>query len=372
MNRREANYDLLRVICAVAVIFIHIANSFLKASFEINYQNYGFVFAGSLPATVILDTLPRFAVQCFVMLSGAFLLGNKRNVNFKYFYSRSFRNIGVTTLVFSVAYTLYASAKRIISGGGYELLIPLLQMVLGLPDRHMWFMFMLPGLYLMTPVLLVVEERIKPADLFGKITWVFLAVSVVSYWSRPYDFAVGWDIGLQAEFLSLFMAGYSIRRWAECTGRSNVKGTLLIASGLFTEMLLAILRYREMLAGKSFTGTRQPFDWLAFEGMAPFVMVSAVLIFAGFALLEIHADFSRLSSLTFLIYLFHIGIWDIMGTLSIHLKLYPPQTAAIIPVCAAVVFVLSLLGAWIYRWLWNNVEKKFKITDRLCRLLRLV
>ena len=124
MNKRESNYDLLRVICAIAVIFIHVANWFLQASFKINYQNYGFVFEGSLLATVILDTLPRFAVQCFVMLSGAFLLGNKRNSDFKFFYSRSFRNIGVTTIIFSMGYTIYAIAKNVIkygitsSGGG--------------------------------------------------------------------------------------------------------------------------------------------------------------------------------------------------------------------------------------------------------------
>lgn len=197
-------------------------------------------------------------------------------------------------------------------------------------------------------------------------------MSVVSYWSRPYDFAVGWDIGLQAEFLSLFMVGFSIRRWVECIGRSNMKGVLLIASGLLVEMLLAILRYREMMAGKSFTGVRQPFDWLAFEGLSPFVVLSAVLIFCGFSLLEIHVDFSGVSSLTFLIYLFHMGVWDIISRFSFHLKIYPPQTAVVIPVCVASVFVLSLLAARIYRWLWDNVEKKFKISDKLCRLFRLV
>ena len=248
----------------------------------------------------------------------------------------------------------------------------MLHLVLGLPARPMWFMFMLLGLYLMTPVLLVLEERIKPVNLFGKITWLFLLVSVVSYWSRPYDFAVGWDVGLQTEFLSLFMAGFSIRRWAKCIGRSNMKGVLLIASGLLTEMLLAILRYKEMMAGKSFTGMRQPFDWLAFEGLSPFVILSAVLIFCGFSLLEIHVDFSGLSSLTFLIYLFHIGVWNIISGLSIHLKIYPPQTAVVIPVCVVLVFVFSLLAARIYRWLWNNVEKKFGISDKLCRLLRFV
>ena len=123
--KREENYDLLRVICTVAVILIHVSNLFLKASFSGFTAQVGFVFEGSLLATVILDTLPRFAIQCFVMLSGAFNLDNKRNADYKYFYSKALKNIGVTAIVFSAAYMIYEVLKEILkieitgnTGGG--------------------------------------------------------------------------------------------------------------------------------------------------------------------------------------------------------------------------------------------------------------
>ena len=121
---RESNYDLLRLICTVAVILIHVANYFLKASFRTYSKDIGFLFTGSLLATVVFDTLPRFAVQCFVMLSGAFNLDDKRNADYKYFYHKAFKKIGITGMVFSVAYTVYELIKitlkrtLIITGGG--------------------------------------------------------------------------------------------------------------------------------------------------------------------------------------------------------------------------------------------------------------
>ena len=238
--------------------------------------------------------------------------------------------------------------------------------------RAMWFLFMLLGLYIVTPALLLLEKEFKPSILYGKLPWVFLAVSTISYWSRPYSFAVGYDVGIQAEFLSFYLVGYAIRRRIKEKGPSNIRGVAFILAGVAVEFLLAGLRYKRMYDGIPFNDQRVPFDLLAFEGLGPFVVVSSVLIFAGFSSLKIGADFSDLSSLSFLVYLFHIGVLDVMMFASKRLKLFPTETATVIPICVAVVFLLSLFAASIYRTIWQKLEGKYNITNKICTLFKLV
>ena len=77
---RESNFDLLRILCAFAVIAIHVSAQFVVAmTADPNYA--GLEFESVLNST-LWNVLSRFAVPCFVMLSGAFILANNKNADF--------------------------------------------------------------------------------------------------------------------------------------------------------------------------------------------------------------------------------------------------------------------------------------------------
>lgn len=165
MKAREANFDLLRIICMVAIILIHVSSDFVAASFAYNVTEGG-VFSGNLFLSFLFDTIPRFAVPCFVMLSGGFILADKRNTNFRYFYGKSLRNVGIQAILFSLGYTLYGIIKRIMrirmEGGSLSsLFYPIYLLLIGKPFFHMWYLFMLMMLYLMTPLILILEDGLK-------------------------------------------------------------------------------------------------------------------------------------------------------------------------------------------------------------------
>ena len=67
VKQRENNYDLLRCVCAVMVVILHAGASYEQSSIEL-YARAGTFF----------QAVTRTAVPCFVMLSGAFLLGDGR------------------------------------------------------------------------------------------------------------------------------------------------------------------------------------------------------------------------------------------------------------------------------------------------------
>lgn len=48
----------------------------------------------------LFNTLSRFSVPCFVMLSGAFILGSPYNGDKKFFYRKALKSTMLTTVIF--------------------------------------------------------------------------------------------------------------------------------------------------------------------------------------------------------------------------------------------------------------------------------
>lgn len=73
---RENNYDLLRLLACIGVIFIHASAPFKDA---LTSGEAIYIGTSTFDTIVILiyNTLPRYAVPIFFMLSGAFLLSNQ-------------------------------------------------------------------------------------------------------------------------------------------------------------------------------------------------------------------------------------------------------------------------------------------------------
>jgi hypothetical protein len=72
---RQNNFDLLRILSTFAVVLIHI-NAVISSRYHLN-----FLAGFNIPTPI--NTVTRFCVPCFVMISGAFILNNKENANFK-------------------------------------------------------------------------------------------------------------------------------------------------------------------------------------------------------------------------------------------------------------------------------------------------
>lgn len=87
-NKREGNFEVLRILCVVLVILLHVNSPFYKSidtpNIISNDLNNNVLFA------CIFNVITRIAVPCFVMLSGAFLISNDKNKNYKYLYSLSY------------------------------------------------------------------------------------------------------------------------------------------------------------------------------------------------------------------------------------------------------------------------------------------
>lgn len=369
--KRESNYDLLRIICAVAVIVLHVSGTWFLSAVE-QVAEYG-VNVHEIPSAFMIcvyNSISMFPVPCFIMLSGAFILDNEKNREYKSFYSRSFAKIGVPTIVFSILYILYRIPMCFIGEktGVSELVSLLKDILIGMPMSHMWYIYMLIGIYALVPVVIRFKESITE-KMFYKVSVVFLVLASVCQWTSTVRLM--WDIGQSFEYLGYFMAGYCIRK-IFAGRKNNVKAFISILAGILLELCVAGLKYKQIIAGISETDLKYQF----LSTFCSFIALAAsVLIFIGFTLLNVKKQYADMSGITFYIYLIHAGVWDfVLHVLKLVAKcnICKELNGGIwIPVFVIAVFVISCVLSKCYLWIWTKLDKEKKITDYLLKIARL-
>ena len=159
---RLIGLDLLKIVSAFMIILIHSSANI--------YNNHA-VGTSVWFSGVILNTIPRFAVPAFLMISGALLLKNNmkpRNALMKALYA------GVALIVWSISYIL---AKKILWNEGniiYDILsIPF---KIG-PSGHLWYGYLIVWIYIFLPILKSLYDAI---DKKLRLYFVFFGVFVPS------------------------------------------------------------------------------------------------------------------------------------------------------------------------------------------------
>ena len=368
VKSRENNFDLLRVICAFAVIVIHVSAQFVGAI--TSNPMYEGVYFDHILNDALYYGLSRFAVPCFVMLSGAFLLDNDRNADFSQFYRKSFKKLLIPVFVFSIIYFLYDYVlligkifvlhKEVLSMA--LLLEPVKQLIAGTPFYHMWYMYMLIGLYALVPMVIRLKNEIG-FDRFEKLAYIFVVVASLAGWVATQK--VNWDPGMSFRYLGYLMIGYVLRK--RCY-ENNIRAWVFIVAGLLIETINSFLRYHQILQRIA----EGDGVYTLYAPHAPLVVISSVLLFAGFAYLKTNISIPRIASASFVIYLVHAGILSCIQIISSpkFFALYDVtgDTRVIIPLVSVVTFLLSFVFAELYNILWNKFEKNTDISNRLCRL----
>ena len=358
---RESNFDLLRILSAFAVVMLHVSGNFLQVN-EIGVPtNCNF-------PVMILNHIVRFAVPCYLMLSGAFILSDERNADYKYLYKKSFENIGITSIIFCLLYVFYRIFKLmtgvfIFKKHDLDYILPSLVNIIkssltGSPFGHLWYLFTLMGLYLIAPFVIRLAQDLRGGvNLYGKATIVFIILGSVSYITSEHQ--LEWDIGWQFYFLSYFLMGYKLRQWGK-TRKSNRTALILISAGIALNLVLAYINYLRGLKGLPVDVIQFYKNPFSYAPLAPIEVIASCLIFSGFSIIKIKSDFSNLSGYTFLIYLIHAGVIDVLFTiLSDRLFCNRILEYIFVIIISVGVFLISLFGAILWKRIASFVVQIF-------------
>ena len=147
-NQRVVYLDLLRVLATFAVIFLHVsAAEFLDFHFSKDWY-----------VSLVGDSLVRWCVPVFVMISGALFLRPERNVTYREILRLRVPRLLVAYIFWTVVFVMYGFFMTGFYGFSVKHLIR--RSILG-SHFHLWFLPMLMGVYLLIPILRKIAQDRK-------------------------------------------------------------------------------------------------------------------------------------------------------------------------------------------------------------------
>ena len=369
-KRRELNYDFLRIISCIAVILIHISAIYYYAIYDPSY--FGQTIDSNHFSILLLNILGKFAVPCFVMLTGAFVLSNDKNQDRRYLYKKAIKSIFVPTLIIGIFYFIYKEGMIISNviqqkACYKDMLLPINDFLLGQPAYHMWYMSMLIGLYLIIPDIIKFLRKIEEKDNGNKtIIAIILYLLLCGYFAKS---KLQYSLVIFIPYISYLLLGYLIRKKTS-NKKSNIKAILFFIITILINCIHAYLATKLHIWNQS---NEIITDILGKGAFAPLIILSSITLFISFSYLEINTKFifKKLPQETLYIYLFHVVVVEVLSKLIIYKLGLKIQFALAIPLYVSITFIISWIITKLYLLIYNAIDKGDKLENKIIKILKL-
>lgn len=325
---RQNNFDLLRIISTIAVIFIHV--NYLFFCKHSNTPTFDKVYI----IESVINIITRFSVPAFVMISGGFNLNKENNANASEFYKKTSWKIFVPS--FCAVLLFFVIDEIVAIFRGTRIIIPVIGIITG-NYHNLWFLYMLVGLYLLTPLIIKIKQSVSEkfyvVSAFVLLIWAVGSQAVSSQ-------RVAYALGVVFAFLGYYVMGDVI-----LNNRIRLKYTKSVYFSI------ALIMFCVTFFVRYFGVSYYLFD--AYKNFfSPTITIASLCIFAGVKKITIKYDLSWLSEKTYYVYLFHTiiyrMIYECIGDVKASFELI------IIPVIVILTFAIALLLSVIYDRFWKS------------------
>ncbi|WP_407413075.1 acyltransferase [Methanobrevibacter sp.] len=194
-NKRYLSYDILRLMAILGVIGAH-----LSAFFVLNYNPDTIEFITENIINVLLSAFP---ISVFLMISGALLLNEDKPFDDKKFIRKSWLPLVLITIFWTVFYGLfygYGLPTLTHQPTSFSTFLNYLICFEGSDYPHMWYMYMIVGMYLLIPILRLFVKR----ENRNYILWIIIGCFVVQCIPKTLGiFTIGADFTVK-DFVAQF------------------------------------------------------------------------------------------------------------------------------------------------------------------------
>lgn len=347
-KNRVVYLDMIRIVATVAVVAIHVVSiSWHKVKVD----------TPSWDLLNIIDSLCRWCVPCFVMISGSLFLNPDKKLDVKKLYSKNILRM-ITALVFWCA--VYFVVEKYIMGTQFTTLSSYKNFISGY--KHMWYLFMAAGLYILTPLLRKVTEDKALTKYFLIVTFVFgimaynlfdvvkpllakgAVYTVIGYFESAYG---KFHFGYLAEYTFYYVAGYVLSK----TDFSKKSKTLFILLGILgTALIIGLTKLVSLHYGKGMT---QLYEYCSLtvlmQAFGVFMLFKSIKWPQGDLFLKV---LSHLSKISFGIYLVHrVFIFTLQTKWTTYEKSDNPVLTLI---CY---FFITIIGSYIVSAILNKIPR---------------
>lgn len=339
-KKRYVEYDVMRILACFGVIMVH-AGVFGQADQYAHTTLAGQAFS-------IWGMLSRWAVPAFVMLRGMMILPKAEETTIpKLLVKRALR-----MLLAYIAWSCVYSAYNVFVLGNIYSTSVLKTFIDGCfsGETHMWYLPMLAGLYLASPILAILVKKLDKKWAGYWLVAMFAFSSLIPFVEKLNINFISVVVGSINGYMDLqffggwtlyFVLGYYIRQHSFTKKEKWAVYIAAMIAFLFTFERTILYAVRN---GHSF-------------GVLPYEYPNIVLYSAGL-MVFFKEEVSRISfgerakkwisgisALTFGIYLSHILLLKVLYSVGVQVQMFHP--VASIPLVSALVFVIGAGLTWL-------------------------
>lgn len=321
--------DVLRVLAGLSVVMIHASGDVLNAAG---------VRSTEWRIADVLNTMTRWSVPIFFMVSGALLLGYRTRYSTNTFFSKRLTKVLVPFVAWSA---IYLAWRAYVGDVHLHSVTDVISNTLSSPAMyHLWFFYVLLGLYLVTPILAVFAGQASRRlflFLVGLCVLNSMALPLVPLYTNISLSMVG--VPLTGGYLGYFLLGWL----AKDASPSAVGKVFLYSSAAVSVVFIAIGTYRFSTAKGSTDLTLMQFDLLPVFvlSLAAFFLIKSLpwnWILRGQASRRI---LGALANATFGIYLIHVLVKYYFHYLTA--PVLPTVSVAYLAIATPAIYIVSAL-----------------------------
>lgn len=198
MKERVGYFDALRVSAIIAVILLHVVitppNSFIQDN-----QLWW--------VTVVYKAMFIWAAPIFFMLSGVLLLQKEEPSRVIYF--KRLPKILLPFMFWNLIYIVFDIMQRpehsFIGNVIHSISAPIIY--------HFWFIYVLIGLYVITPIIRPFVKKATYKELGGLIFLCFLVSSILPFFSKISGILVEFPLPYLQGYLGFYLLGYYLQKY---------------------------------------------------------------------------------------------------------------------------------------------------------------
>ena len=226
MKEREAFLDKLRVFATCAVILLHTVTGVTDAT-DMN------LYPGEKRVFLAVMDLVCWSVPVFLVISGYLFLNPERRIGMGKMLTKYCRRIALALLLFGVPYgclELIAAERTFRLGMLREAFLGVLR---GKSWSHMWYLYLILLLYLLTPLMKRALKSVPRWAVYGTELVLFLGCSVLPYLYELFGWTDGPALPGDGIYFFYYICGYLFAtaergRLERAVGKGILPGLILL------------------------------------------------------------------------------------------------------------------------------------------------
>lgn len=327
MRKRETELDILRLLAMLAVIWVHV----------------GGMETGSLPTSdpncqwlIFMKSIMTWEIPVYVMISGRFFLDPDREMPFTKIL-KAVGRLALAFIVWNVVYQTYYILTDAYTGLNWKGILS--QTLIG--PYHFWYLYMIVGLYLITPFLRKIAEDRKLSEYFICLFFLFMLLTKycvkLPFVGATIESMLG-SMGMKfvLGYSGYYVLGYYLRRYPLSDKWEQVLyicGAVLLLLGATANTICSV---QEGAYTERFTGYTNPNTIIVAAAM--YTLFTKRISKVAFSE-KVTQLISELSEYSFGVYLIHALLLDVFAVAGLKPTVLHPVLA--MPVITLLAFVVT-------------------------------